>query len=208
MSVPFVPCANTAQVTMEYFSAGQKCANVWHFLGTSPWTSATLVALNAYMLAWETTHAAPIRSNQTSCYNAYAVDLSTQNGPFAQTAASITGAETGNVLPNSVTLAFKFGTALRGRSFRGRHYWIGLMDNMLTADSQSVIAGTANSIAAVLDLVRSGTIPNSGSLVVRSIRSGGAWRSSGVMTPVTGITLVDYFVDNQRRRLPSHNVHR
>lgn len=208
MTVPFVPCPNTAQVTMFYFSNGQKVANVWHFLGTSPWTNTSLVALNGYMLAWEAAQAAPARSTDVECYGCYSVDLSSQTGPFAQTAAAIFGSVPGNPLPNNVSLAVKMGTALRGRSYRGRHYWIGLTDGQLSADAQSVAATPAAAIAAILDHVRTGAIPNGGALVVRSIRNAGAWRTTGVMTPCTGFTLVDTFVDSQRRRLPSHNVHR
>lgn len=208
MTTPFVPCPNTAQSTMQYLSNGQKCVNVLHFLGSSPWTSASLTALNSYLVAWETSHAAPVRCNNTEMTGVYSVDLADQFGAFAQTAAIITGGETDPPVPNNVTLAFKLGTPLRGRSFRGRLYWVGLTQAQLTADRQQVASATATTIGGIIDLIRTGAIPNGGQLVVRSIRHNGTFRTTGVMTPCSGVTLTDFFIDSQRRRLPSHNIHR
>lgn len=207
MAVPFVPCPRTAQVSMQYLTNGQKAANVLHFIGVADWTTALLTSLLTYLDTWESTHAAPVRCNTTEFTGAYAVDLSSQTGPWSSLSTVHTGGETDPPVANNVTLAYKLATPLRGKSFRGRYYWIGLTQAQLTADRQSVASATALSIGTIIDMIRSGSIPNSGSLVVRSIKSGGAYRTTGVMTPVNAVVLTDFFVDSQRRRLPGHNVH-
>lgn len=208
MAVPFVPCPLTAQATMQYITNGQRANNIYHFLGTGAWSATLLAALNTYLWNWENTHAAPVRCNNTELTGIYSVDLSSQNGPYSQLSGVIAGGETDGPVSNNVTLAVKMGTALRGKSYRGRTYWIGLTDAQLTADKQSVASAAAGTIVGILDLIRSGSIPNGGQLVVRSTRTAGGYRPTGVMTPVTGLVATDFFVDSMRRRLPNHNIHR
>lgn len=193
---------------MHYSIANQRLMNVYHVLGTGNWTATLLGSLLLYFDAWETGHALARRNTSCQYQGGYAVDLADQHGAFAQLANTVDGTQAGDVLPNNVTLAIKAATAKRGRSFRGRTYWIGAPEAWLDASGNAFQASEVNAIVSILELLRTGTIPNGGALVVRSIRSGGAYRTTGLMTPLTGWVSTDNTVDSQRRRLPGHNIHR
>lgn len=208
MAVPFVPCPNTAQVEMRYFLNDEKVENVYHFVGASPWTSTLLAALGVAMEAWENTYMKTERGATCIFYQAYSIDLAVQDGEWDVSGTPIPGTHTGTMLPNNCALAFKWITSLRGRSFRGRTFHFGITEDQMSANPNSMSAGEVTALENRYRELITLTWPNSGQLVVRSIRHNNAYRSVGVMTPIKDVTVTDPTIDNQRRRLPFHNVHR
>lgn len=208
MPVPFVPCPRTAQVNMRYEEAGEKVENVYHFLGASDWTSTLLAALAVAMIGWENTNMKVFRANNTILDLAYAIDLSVNDGAWDVSVTPVQGTRTSPNLPNNCSWAVKWITAQRGRSFRGRTYHIGMTEDMLQGGSQEITTTTATNMLAAYRTLLTTTWPNSAVPVVRSIRHNNAYRTTGVMTPITDATYSDLVIDSQRRRLPFHNVHR
>lgn len=203
----YVPADKTAELSMLYFTGGEKAENVFHVLGTAEWTYTLLGTLAAAAAAYETASFRTLRSSSTELIQVTATDLSSQTGPSYIDAlgAPIVGTESGS-LPNNVTIAIKHNTLLRGRSFRGRTFWIGLWPSAV--EGQQVIGtilsqllGSMNGFNAAL----AGT--NGGQLAVVSRRHNNAPRGAAVVTPVDHFS-IESTVDSQRRRLPGHNRHR
>lgn len=207
MPNPFIPLPDTAQVQMIYTSANEPCENVYYVQGATGWDIAGLTALVTYFAAWESGTAHTMRSDNVILTLIRAVDFSTSTGAEVETPQAITGTLTPNHLPNNVTWSIKANTGLRGRSFRGRTYWIGLNGAQVDTSGQSVLNAPATNIVAGLNTLRTGALPNSGKLVVASRFSGGNPRAVGVCTPIIEYVAIDQFTDSQRRRLHGHNRH-
>lgn len=208
MANPFIPLPNTAQLQMIYTSANEPCENVYYVQGTSAWDIAGLTALVTYFAAWETATAHTLRSDNVILTLIRATDFTTQTGAEVETPQAITGTLTPNHLPNNVTWSVKANTGVRGRSFRGRTYWIGLNGAQVDTSGQSVLNTPATNIVAALNTLRTGAMPNAGKLVVASRKNDKVWRTVGVLTPIIEYVAIDQFTDSQRRRLHGHNRHR
>ena len=202
----FVPAPNVAQVACFYRSFGEACENVYHVLGSSAWTVSSLNSLCNAFVTWEDTNASHQRHSAVALQSIEATDLTTQNGlqTFFSTGLPIDGLNAGG-LPNNVTVAIKHNTGLRGRSFRGRTFWIGLYASVVSGDaiSDAMINALIANMNALNSLI-SGV--NGGQHVVLSRKHNGADRAVAVATPVTAYT-VNAVCDSQRRRLPDHNRH-
>lgn len=199
---------NTAKVEMVFQQNGEVTENVFHVQGAGAWTNTSLIALCNAFINWETASARANRSNLTSLSTVKATDLTTQTGPVAMVSAGIAGTITGAALPNNATIAVKAETALRGRAYRGRVYWVGLAASQITATAQALTSTANNAIVSALNVLRATALPNSGVLVVASWQQNGVPSNPAVLTPITAYDTVDGYIDSQRRRLPLHNVHR
>lgn len=198
----FVPAPNTAQVSLIYTCLSQTVENVLHYLGGAPWTPTSLSALCAALANWESTQMAAIRHNSTGLARIEAVDLSSRFASAVEytTGLPITGTGTGAPCPNNVTVAVGKRSALRGRSFRGRIYHIG-MQNTLVAGNELTSAAVV-ALQTRYDLLRdvAAAINTSHLAIVSRVTDGADRPGDAVVTPVTRITL-DNTVDSQRRRL-------
>jgi hypothetical protein len=201
----FVPLPVGAKVTLDFLWAGVECHNTLFATtsaGPNPTNMAVLAAsLNTWLLdLWA--------GNATAAAEATGVtitDMTSPSGPslnFPLTVAAPGTAGTHSV-PNNVTIATTFQTAHRGRSFRGRAYWVGL-DNAMLVDSRTLLSANAAAFDTCWNDFQAAVNAAGYAWVVASFHAGGVPRVSGVATPVlavrTGTTL-----DTQRRRIsPSH----
>lgn len=163
---------------------------------------ADLQIIAGAMVGWEDTVAQPGRSNGVRMTEIYVRALDEQNAPvwIQSINPPLVGGQASPALPFNVTLAVKFTTGFAGRSFRGRHYWIGLAEGQVTGDF--VISTAADNIRGFLDTLRTQDLDAIGyDLVILSRQHNGVPRVTGVATTVTGVSLTDYRVDTQRRRL-------
>lgn len=207
-SRPFIPLANGAKLTAFYHQNGQPVENVFYFVGTSGWTAGTLASLASAFESWETAHARALRANSTAYHGCEVVDMSAQDSTAVSSSNEIDGTVNDTPLPNNCTIAIKASTGLAGRSNRGRTYWIGLVNGQRDGADHNAVNGTfAAAVVSAMNALISTAFPNSAVLVVASFRHDNAWRSSAVAHPVVSYALVDQTIDNQRRRLPGHNVH-
>jgi hypothetical protein len=202
---PYIPVANTAEVRLFYATPGGVAENVLNFEKGSAWTAEELDALAATVRdAWET-NISTVTSNATSLSTVVATDLSSETGPQATNVAGIAGALSSVAMPQNVTLAIKFSTALRGRSFRGRMFFVGLTDGQIEGD-QLTVGSLATLLTKVGDFFHdiegsSGTPSH----VVVSRCADGVWRTTGVTTPVTAYS-ADRTVDTMKKRLLGHGI--
>lgn len=199
--MPFVPFENCLKVEQVFLWDGQVCENVFHVEKDSPWTVPDMqTQAGNFISAWNTLWK-PNMASTCSLVNIKCTDLTTEFAPGIEYAVGlpIPGTSGGAAMPNVITVAVKWVTALRGRSYRGRTFHIGLLetqilDNQITTAALTLLQGYYLQIW--------GGVPIAGAnLVVASRIQGGVEREVGVMTQIIGFQ-IDRVVDTQRRRLP------
>jgi hypothetical protein len=206
--MPFVPVANTALAEIRVTANGQQCENTLWFEGITDPTVADLIALGGALQSWWTTSVAPLTSSDVQLREILCTSQTTVSSPQFSTVPATPefGTSTANIVPNNVTMSVSFRTALRGRSFRGRNYIIGLTEDQVAGNS--FVAGvTALWQSAYEDIFEavvgidfawvvvsrfSGVNPSTGQPIPRA---------AGVTTAVGTVLVVDGFVDSARRRL-------
>jgi len=111
----------------------------------------------------------------------------------------VSGNRASPALPNNVTLAVHWGTGRIGRSTHGRSYFIGLTQDMVGGN----VCNSAADIQDAYDQLRTtfDNITINCEFAVVSFVHANAWRTTPLVTPITGVA-VDAIIDSQRRRLP------
>lgn len=187
----------------------QEVENTLWFERNSPWDVSSLTALNNYILAWWGDHYAPQASELVVVREIVCTGMNASTDPQVSLppATLLAGEVTAPALPNNTTLTVSFRTAQRGRSFRGRNYFVGLCHNQV--DNNTV---NPTSVAAIADgyseLLNVGDVVSSARWIVASRFSGidgdghPIPRVSGVTTDIVAVSIVDPVIDSQRRRLP------
>jgi hypothetical protein len=158
-------------------------------------------------------------TNEYTLSQLIATDLGTEAG-LQITKTPVGGPTTGTVSNYSnagLTIAVKWVTGVRGKSFVGRTFFIGLDRGNATTDQNSIIPGYAASLIAAFNNLRLKFPATNGawSLVVLSRSKKGInevtgfpdRRSTALDTAVTGVGLTDLVIDFQRRRAPAHGRH-
>lgn len=199
----FVPVPDTAMVEMVYTQDGQYCENVFHVWCDGGIADEALTDVAEAFIGWWEDSLKSLVAVGVSLVNVRVTKLDTNVSLGIEYATGLPIASTmaQEQLPNNVTVAVKWLTGFRGRSFRGRSYMIGLprgkvINNQLeTAYHASLLTAWGNLVAAVA------TIGINYELVVVSRRHDNADRSFGISTPVVD-AVIDTTVDSQRRRLP------
>lgn len=199
---PFIPADRTAKLELIYTLNGQRVENVLHFRKLSEWTAEDLDTLTlAAFDAWAD-HLGPVQSNAVTLVNIKATDVSTDNGVGVEFGpiSNNTGTLQSPPTPSGTTVATKFTTGRTGRSYRGRAYWVGLVEEDVTGNQIGAVrAGTITdgwqNFATQIGENISGAVH-----VIVSYCGDKAWRTSAVVTPVTGYS-TELNIDSQRRRL-------
>lgn len=202
--MPFIPTPNTAQLELVYNWAGQVCETVLHYTKASPWTFEHLEELVDVARATWITNMVTRMPGTLSLITVRGIDISSETGPVAETTQDLpaTGSAPNPSLPNNVAITITKRTALRGRSYRGRIYHPGLMENQVAgnlvdpASLTGIVGAWEEFLALSLPLQADEAL-----MVVVSLRNAGQPRTEGVATLVTNLTS-DGTVDSQRRRLP------
>lgn len=187
---------------MTFLQDGQYLINKHHYLNTAGWDEGSLNNLGTAIREWWDTEMKVFAPTTLSLVEIEVVDLTANSGLgiTVQTGLPIVGTATGAALPNNVTIAVKKGTGFVGRSFRGRTYHVGLMENMVV--NNTLNASDVTALRDKYDLLKEplgAVIPVD--LCVLSEVSEGTQRTEGICTVVTGIG-IDPILDSQRRRLP------
>lgn len=205
--MPFVPVPNTVEVVPQFLYDLQRCANVHHVEKGSAWTTSDMeLVAAAYRDWWDTNIRTAFAPTTLSLVSVIVRDLTTQSSPALEFTVGMPLVGTvAAALPNHVTLAVKWITALRGRSFRGRTYHVGLAEGHVL--NNQLGAAFVNPLLAAYDALRDALETAVGGLVfvVVSKFANGVPRATGVTTPIIG-TGLDTTVDSQRRRLPGRGV--
>lgn len=201
---PFIPVPGTMQAEMLFTYLGQIVENVYHVQQGDGATAPTVAQMNALATAlkdWEAGTGRFRRSVSCSLRHIIVRDLTTRDAPAIDfvTGLPLDGNDATQALPGNVTVAVKWSTAFRGRSFRGRTYHVGMTAGMVLGDQlvvglSATLAGVYNGLLAAVNAVPGCT------LGVVSYAHLNAWRAAGLFTPITAAS-VDNDLDSQRRRL-------
>lgn len=194
--MPSVIVAGCTEVQMFAQQDNIPVENVWHFSGVGG-SSADQVAFGDALTLWITDSLATNMAANVQVNGLRITDLSSSSGAQTDytTGYPFDGSAGGTAHPNNVTVAIAHRTGLRGRSFRGRSFHIGLTSSQ-AADNQ-VNAGFITDITTnCYDQLIGGSGVGGANLVVMS-------RKLLIMTEVT-LNTVNIFVDSMRKRLPDH----
>jgi len=199
--MPFQPAERVIRVEAIYTYDGQIVENVLHYQ-TDPTPDAT--EMTAFAAQWVTQWQAGIRATQPTNVSLNTVKVTSLDSEFAPgieytTGLPLAGTATGTGLPNNVTVAVRYLTALRGRSYRGRSFHIGIratdvLLNQITTTFQT-------NLRAAYILMLNVATPQAYFQGVLSRYEGGVLRPEGVFTDITSVQ-VERVIDSQRRRLP------
>lgn len=198
----FVPFVTTVMVEMRYLADGQQVENTLYFKRDDAVTPGNMEDLADIMYTWWTGNMAPITGSYVALREVFVTDLTS---PTAATVVRVSspaepGEDAAPALPNNVSYTITFRTNQRGRSARGRNYFIGLVRTQV--DGNQITSGFATAYQAAYAAIPALVFEDGWQWVVASRYSGGAPRSEGVTFPITSVALFDATVDSQRRRLP------
>jgi len=203
----FIPAENCAELRAIFDTPGGKAINVTNWQKATPFDKDDLAALIAlYETAWEAEFS-PIQSNAVQLTRFIATDINSENSFQVDKAPAgdLTGGETSPILPGNVTVATKFTTGHTGRSYRGRSYFIGLVEVNVTGDE--LAPGVSDEITdAWTSLV--GAIHDDdlgASLAIVSYCEDGDWRTNALVNVVTDIA-TENTIDSMRSRLSGRGI--
>lgn len=200
---PLPPISNVYRVVLKFISSGQNVANVLHYTQSTPGQTAVLAELASGLDTLWNLHLKP----QTGAtVNLSTIDV-TDLGPagvatYTHTPGSArVGTNATPTLPNNVTACISVRTNLRGRSFRGRIYHVGLTEGMVAGDT--IATPTVQALEAAYGNIMQVLVGGSSAvydLGVLSYYTNNQLRGTPVFSRATSVTC-DPFVDSQRRRL-------
>lgn len=197
----FVPFANTCRVELRMTQDSQQVENVFHVEKEGILTVTDLENIGSIFVDWWDGHRNLVGSTVT-LRELDIRDLTTASGLgiLYNAGLPLVGLLATAVMPNSVTVAIKWGTGLTGRSFRGRSYHVGLVEGQVlnNALETATVAGLLASYNSLIANISGGGY----TLVVASRVANGVPRVSGVTTPILVASYADTTIDSQRRRLP------
>lgn len=197
----FVPIPNTALVELRMTQGEQLIENTFHVEKEGILTVPDLQDIGLAFVDWWDGHRNLV-INTVTLREVAVRDLTTASsiGIVYSTGLPLAGLLSGSAMPNSTTIAVKWGTGLTGRSFRGRTYHIGLAESQV--NNNSIDSATVTGLLASYNTLLS-TITGTGyTMVVASRVSNNVPRTTGVTTPILNASFADITVDSQRRRLP------
>jgi hypothetical protein len=200
--LPYVPVANVVQAELVFSWDSQVVENVLHFQTSVPPNLVTMNELGAWLVSWWSTNVKPHVPATVSFINVKMTDLTVAFGPVVDYATSLpmVGTNASPSMPNNCALVITKRTALRGRSYRGRIYHVGLTEGNTVANQYN--SGSVAALVTAYNLLRNVTLASATAFeVVVSRIQAGVPLAAGVSTTVTTHTC-DGILDSQRRRLP------
>lgn len=198
----FVPFNNVIKLEAIFLQDLQKVQNVHYYLVDETPNEDTARALAASYVAWFDTEMQNIVSSQVSLIKVVCTIMETETSPGIEytTGLPISGGNLSPAMPNNVTVAVKWTTGFRGRSYRGRTYHIGLCE-IQVLNNEIIPETVSDLIGAYGELIALDTDVGPGIMCIASRFHNKVQRVTGVATPVTDLA-VDPVIDSQRRRLP------
>lgn len=199
--MPFIPAENVVQVELRFIQFAQQVENTLYYYSADSFGAGDLPALTEMVGDWWDAEIRPYQSSSVTLNEIYATDLTSNVSPvYSDTSrngqAGGNGATAG--LPGNVSIVVSFRTQGRGRSARGRNYFIGLVEGAAVGNTVDPLVASAieegyNAMSTYV------TFP--WQWIVLSRYFEGAPRTEGLIQPVTNAIIVDSNLDSQRRRL-------
>lgn len=198
----FIPVTNVSSFSMIFTQDNQRVQNTYYVKHVSGWLEAQQLAVCAELVSWWGGSLRSLVANNVALVQIDYRDWTTYDGIGGTytTGLPLSGTGLTGGLPNNVTVAVGWKTGKRGRSYRGRTYHIGLMEDQVTGNQ--VNAGSVNALSAAYDDLRSAinAVPDC-TMVQVSRYLNKTPRVTGAASTIIGQTF-DPTVDSQRRRLP------
>lgn len=197
----FVPLDGAVQAELRFILNGQQVENVLYFYTADGVSVGEMNNLADMLNDWLELHLQPTQASGAVFNELYLTDLTSQTGPTVSNTArngTIGQMTTSPVLPGNATIAVSFRTNGRGRSARGRNYFIGLAEGNVVGNV--VDTGLVTAIEAAYNALLT-VVQFPWTWIVYSRTVDGADRAEGLAQPVTNAIVVDPYVDSQRRRL-------
>lgn len=199
--MPFVGAPDTVRATLEFVWAGQIVAITISVKKPTGWDSTDYDDLNDALRSWWTSSLKGRMSDRAVLQKINILDLSSPTAPSIE--YPVTPPEPGSVViasvPNNTSLVTSFKTDLRGRSYRGRAYMVGIPISD-TLNSVTATTTYATNMTLVWLALTAALTALSMQHVVVSRYTNNAPRLVADVTPIT-----EYFtevnLDSQRRRL-------
>lgn len=203
----FIPLPAGIRVSMEYTLDGQLVVNVYHVKASAPIGTIYLEAVLEAFKQWWTEDMVANFTSSIGLERIVVKDVSVEDGiaveeqypsPYYGTIGSAAA------VPNNVAIVVGLKTAQTGRSFRGRNYYAGLLESDFAI---SILSPTRVAALFASVLLLPGRLNDlaEAELAVASYYNNGAPRVTGVLSPVTTMTL-NSIADSQRRRLPGRGT--
>jgi hypothetical protein len=183
--------------------AGQQVENrITVDMLTAP-TPTNIEALAIIAYNWARDHYTSVLPTTCTINSVVATDLSVHEGvQFTYSPATLPGGVALAALPNEVSFCLSLRSDSRGRSARGRFFWLAIVDTFRDTDN-TLAAGTANGFVEILNILRTAITGAGFAWVVVSYRTLGAPRVGGpVFFPIVSIIFTDRVLDSMRRRKP------
>lgn len=178
----------------------QVCENTLYFFKSLGYDPADLTELGDLMVTWWRTNMRPFVSDACVLNIVRVTDLTTQNAPGIEIPVTTNnvGQNTSPAMPGNVTVATTFLTGFRGRSWRGRNYFVGMTEGQVIGNFISTALQTSLTAAYAALL----TAPIAPTYVWSTVSRYGdnQPRNPGFSAIITS-TKTDLAVDSQRRRL-------
>jgi len=197
----FIPVNDCAMVELRYTFLGQQMENTLYFDFAGSSSPDVLLDIGSMVLDWWTEHLSPAQSVSLQLTEVFVTDLTSAVSPALSTPApdGSTGGKIGDPEPGNVSLAVSFKTGGRGRSSRGRNYFVGFVETQVTGNRVQHTDATDIQAAyqALIGIASAASTP----WVVVSRFLDGAPRVTGLKQDVTSVSLADENVDSMRRRL-------
>lgn len=202
--MPFQPGPEMLAVEVRMLLDGQEVENTFGVSGLAVYTPAACQLVVTAIRDYWITDMLPLQSNLTELVEVYGADLSSASGFEVQSSPSLPafGTYAGTKPPNNVTVAVSLRTAKRGRSFRGRNFWVGMTMNAIVDNDINEAWKTQVTAAYVGLFAAVKAVDGEAQVGVLSRRANKALRPQIVFEPYISAVIVDDAPDSQRRRLP------
>lgn len=197
---PLPHAPNTAKITMVFSLAGNLAVNTFHILSDSPFDETSLALAAVLFRDWWTDELQGITATNLVLSRIEATSLESDTAPSVEVVDGmpLTGEGAAHALPANVTVAIKWTTALRGRSYRGRTFHLGLQPTQIV--DNALASGTVTALLAAYNALLTALVSTPWQLVVLSNFHNKVERTVGVATQI-GAAVLDANLDSQRRRL-------
>lgn len=197
----FIPAPATVRVEMRFTQQGQKVENVYNVLMTQEINVGNVQALAGVFASWWTTSMSDDVSTGLTLQSVVATDISVPDGLSIEHTEGLpaSGLNASGQPPMNVTVAIKWITGLAGRSFRGRTYHLGIVNNQLA--NSTVNPSEVTTLHNLYQMLLTEVLTTTNHLAVVSKFHNKAPRDTAVVTPIIDVS-VDDTTDSQRRRLP------
>lgn len=191
-----------AQFRIEGQYLSQNYNNVIYADSPREWTAELLTAVSAAIGSWLSVDLLPNFVNQLVLTGITATSMAGINAPqiFNPFVTPIVGGVNEAGLPGSVAIVATKKSQNRGRSGRGRTYFAGLSEGVVTGNT--VAQGWIDAVNANLAELEEQLLAADARHVIYSRFSVGLPRPVGIAFPVLTYAIENNVVDSQRGRLP------